>query len=55
MNIQMSERARIIASGLIGATLVSLLTITVAAALSPENLLRRDGRAAPETQLAVLA
>jgi hypothetical protein len=52
MNIQLSERARVFASGLAGATLVSMLTFTVVEALSPENLLRRDGRAEAEIQMA---
>lgn len=52
MNIQLSERARIFASGLAGATIVSMLTFTVVEALNPENLLRRDGRAAAEIQMA---
>lgn len=42
MNIQFTERARVFASGLVGATIVSMLTFTVVEALSPENLLRRD-------------
>ena len=52
MNIQISERARVFASGMAGATIVSLLTFTVVEALSPENLLRRDGRAHAEIQMA---
>lgn len=52
MNIQISERARVFASGMAGATIVSLLTFTVVEALSPENLLRRDGRANAEIQMA---
>lgn len=52
MNIQISERARIFASGLAGATLVSMLTLTVVEALRPSNLLRRDGRADAEIQMA---
>ncbi len=52
MNIQISERARVFVSGLAGATIVSMLTLTVVEALSPENLLRRDGRAEAEIQMA---
>lgn len=52
MNIQISERARVFASGMAGATIVSLLTFTVVEVLSPENLLRRDGRANAEIQMA---
>jgi len=52
MNIQLSERARVFASGLAGATIVSMLTFTVVEALSPENLLRRDGRGDTEVQMA---
>jgi hypothetical protein len=52
MNIQLSERARVFASGLVGATIVSMLTFTVVEALSPENLLRRDGRADAPVQMA---
>jgi len=55
MDIRLSERARILASGLAGATIMSLLTLTVVEALSPENLLRRDGRAPAETPMATLA
>ena len=52
MNIQIGERARVFASGLAGATIVSMLTFTIVEALSPENLLRRDGRAPAEIQMA---
>jgi len=52
MNIQISERARVLASGVAGATIVSMLTFTVVEALRPSNLLRRDGRADAEIQMA---
>ena len=52
MNMELSERARVFASGLAGATIVSMLTFTIVEALSPENLLRRDGRAPAEIQMA---
>ena len=52
MNTQFGERARVFASGLAGATIVSMLTFTIVEALSPENLLRRDGRAPAEIQMA---
>ena len=55
MNIQIGERARVFASGLAGATIVSMLTFTIVEALSPENLLRRDGRAQAEIQMAEVA
>lgn len=55
MNIQIGERARVFASGLAGATIVSMLTFTIVEALSPENLLRRDGRAQTEIQMAEVA
>lgn len=52
MSIQIGERARAFASGLAGAIIVSMLTFTIVEALSPENLLRRDGRAQAEMQMA---
>ena len=52
MKTQISERVRVFASGLAGATIVSMLTFTIVEALSPENLLRRDGRADAEIQMA---
>lgn len=55
MNIRIGERARVFASGLAGATLVSLLTLTIVQALSPDNLLRRDGRPQAEIRMADLA
>ena len=55
MNIQLGERARVFASGLAGATIVSMLTFTVVEALRPSNLLRRDGRADAEIQMVEMA
>ena len=52
MNMECNERARVFASGLAGAIIASMLTFTIVEALSPENLLRRDGRAAAEIQMA---
>jgi hypothetical protein len=42
MNFKLSERARVLVSGLVAGTITSLLMFTVAEALSPENLMRRD-------------
>lgn len=42
MNFNLSERARVIVSGLTAGTITSLLMFTVVEALSPHNLLRKD-------------
>ncbi len=44
MNFQFTERCRVLVSGLVMTTVAALLTLTVALALSPENLLRNAVR-----------
>lgn len=45
MKRESSERFRVLASGLAGAVVTSLLVFTVLEALSPRNLLGRDASA----------
>lgn len=52
MNFNLSERTRVIVSGLSAWTIASLLMFTVVEALSPQNLMRKD---AAETLTAATA
>jgi len=55
MNFNLSERARVILSGLTAGTITALLMFTVVEALSPRNLMRKDAAPALTAEVAPLA